>query len=582
MLPDPTPLAYSYVRFSTPDQAKGDSLRRQTEAAAAWCAKNHVTLDNSLTLHDLGKSAFTGKHRQNADRHALASFLKLVESGRIPHGAHLIVEALDRLTREHIRPALTLVLNLIEAGVRIVQLKPVEQVFSEDVEPMQLMMAIMELARGHSESRMKSIRNGAAWVEKRRLARAGQLQPPRKKDGRITNALTNRLPAWIEDRGGKLVLIPAKAAAVRRVYELAADGYGHGLICKKLTDDGVPALGDTGTWLRAYVAKLLRDRRAVGDFVPCARNGKSKEEAIAGYYPAAIEESLWNQARAAARLRDRLPPGRKRPGRGSTFLNLFDGLLRDARDKDGGSFYLFYRGPKGAAKRFVMNAAGFERRQPIVTFPLDVLEQAILSLLQEIDSREILNGGEGPDESLALAGELERVESSIAAIEADLDEHGESPTLFRRLRAKEEDKRRLVGRLAEARQKAAHPLSESWGQAQSLLATLDAAPDPDDARLRLRSSLRRMIEEIWLLIVPRGRDRLAAVQVWFAGNKRHRDFLIFHRAPWGNARTKIAGSWEVQSLASVVKPGNLDLRRPDHVRRLEAALERLDLQTSEG
>jgi len=46
----PTPLAYSYIRFSHPDQAKGDSLRRQTEAAADWCEHNHVTLDLVFVL----------------------------------------------------------------------------------------------------------------------------------------------------------------------------------------------------------------------------------------------------------------------------------------------------------------------------------------------------------------------------------------------------------------------------------------------------------------------------------------------------------------------------------------------------
>ena len=41
------PLAYSYLRFSSPEQARGDSIRRQTEATADWCARNGVTLDAS-------------------------------------------------------------------------------------------------------------------------------------------------------------------------------------------------------------------------------------------------------------------------------------------------------------------------------------------------------------------------------------------------------------------------------------------------------------------------------------------------------------------------------------------------------
>jgi hypothetical protein len=39
---EPRPKAYSYVRFSTPEQAKGDSLRRQTDRARAWAVANDL------------------------------------------------------------------------------------------------------------------------------------------------------------------------------------------------------------------------------------------------------------------------------------------------------------------------------------------------------------------------------------------------------------------------------------------------------------------------------------------------------------------------------------------------------------
>src|SRR5262249_16335578 len=151
-------------------------------------------------------------------------FLRLVKDDLIPRGSFLILENLDRLSREHIRPALTLLLNLIEAGIRVVQLRPVEMVYDESVEPMTLMMAIMELSRGHSESELKSERVGAAWEEKRREARNGVV-------------MTRRLPGWVEERGGKLHLIPERAGAVKRIFGLAAAGYGYALIVKKLTTD---------------------------------------------------------------------------------------------------------------------------------------------------------------------------------------------------------------------------------------------------------------------------------------------------------------------------------------------------------
>ena len=50
--------AYSYLRFSTPEQLKGDSQRRQLEAARAYALEQGLELDESLTFQDLGVSGF--------------------------------------------------------------------------------------------------------------------------------------------------------------------------------------------------------------------------------------------------------------------------------------------------------------------------------------------------------------------------------------------------------------------------------------------------------------------------------------------------------------------------------------------
>ena len=57
------PIAYSYVRFSTPEQAKGRSYERQIEAAAAYAKEHGLTLAD-YTFEDLGVSAFRGKNAQ--------------------------------------------------------------------------------------------------------------------------------------------------------------------------------------------------------------------------------------------------------------------------------------------------------------------------------------------------------------------------------------------------------------------------------------------------------------------------------------------------------------------------------------
>jgi hypothetical protein len=41
------PKAYSYIRFSTPDQEKGDSLRRQEKDAEDYAKKHGLTLDEN-------------------------------------------------------------------------------------------------------------------------------------------------------------------------------------------------------------------------------------------------------------------------------------------------------------------------------------------------------------------------------------------------------------------------------------------------------------------------------------------------------------------------------------------------------
>ena len=88
--------AFSYLRFSSPQQAAGDSVRRQMVGAAEWGRRNKVDLDTTLSLRDEGVSAYRGKHRENPDTHALAGFLQAVRLGRVPSGSYLIVESLER------------------------------------------------------------------------------------------------------------------------------------------------------------------------------------------------------------------------------------------------------------------------------------------------------------------------------------------------------------------------------------------------------------------------------------------------------------------------------------------------------
>lgn len=550
------PVAYSYVRFSTKAQMTGDSLRRQEELRDGWLAKTGAVLDTSISLRDLGVSAFTGKHRENPDRHALAAFLELVRRRRIARGSYLVVENLDRLSREHIRPALTLLLNLIDAGVRVVQLVPVEAVYDEDVEPMQLMMAIMELSRGNSESRLKSDRIGKAWREKKRLAAEGV-------------RVTRYAPAWVEPTDDGFRLVPDRAAAVGQVFRLAAAGYGLGGIVKRLNGDGVPPIGGKAPhWTRSYVGKILIDRRAIGEYQPRkGREGRGRKPdgpPVPGYYPAAVTEREWLAARAALAGR-RIKAGRPPAGR----VNLFAGLLTDART--GGGVHLRDKGPRSLLSYALARAD--DGVTPHVTFPAEAFEAAILASLREVDPKEILPAGDAAaDDAAPLAGRLAEVEAKIKKLEAALLSGPEVETVVNVLRKLEAERAEVGDRLEAARRKAATPLGESWGECQSLAAALADAPDPEDARTRLRGAIRRITERMYCLFVsPPGRLlRLAAVQFHFAGGGR-RSYLIEYRPARAGTVVKPT-RWLAWSFGEAGLSDGLDLADRKHAARLAAML----------
>jgi DNA invertase Pin-like site-specific DNA recombinase len=555
------PLAYSYVRFSHPSQAAGDSLRRQTELRDAWLARNGVALDTSVTLEDKGVSGYTGAHRDNPDRHALAAFVCLVEKGRVPRGSYLIVESLDRLTREDILPALGLLIDLIQAGVRVVQLLPVETIYDEKVDPMRLMMAIMELNRGHSESAMRSERLGGAWREKkRRAAENGE-------------ALTARGPAWLRLVEGRWEVDGPKAEIVRRVYRLATAGYGLTAIVKKLNSEHVPTVGRSAHWPRSYVAKLLADRRPTGEYQPYKGRGPEREpdgDPIPGYFPVIISEQEWYAARAGITQR------RNKPGRPSRdHINVFADLIYDALS--GGSLNQFCNS-KGARMLVSYRAAQGIKGEHCASFPFPTFERGILSLLREVDPGSVLpEPDRGADQSLVLTGRLAEVDGEIEKIKARVLERY-TDALADVLERREAERKKLAADLAEARQKAASPLAEAWGECRSLLDALDAAPDPEDARTRLRAALRRIVEGIYCLFIGRtDAVRVAAVQLRFTGGS-HRDYLILHK--WGTrgAVGDRPSEWHARSLPPKMGIEGLDLRRKKDAKALAKLLGEIDVK----
>src|SRR5438105_4532887 len=188
-VPATSNIVYSYTRFSSPAQADGDSVRRQTALRDAWLKRNPgLKLDTSLSLIDRGVSGFKGDHRTDK-RHALATFLDLVERGRVPAGSTLLIESVDRLTREDPAEAVPFILSLVKQGIRIVTLSPSEVTYERGMDMGRMVVLMLETFRGHGESARKKELCGQAWQEKKRQAR----------EKRVPFGAS--CPAWIEAVG---------------------------------------------------------------------------------------------------------------------------------------------------------------------------------------------------------------------------------------------------------------------------------------------------------------------------------------------------------------------------------------------
>lgn len=307
-------IAISYIRFSTTDQLKGDSLRRQTEATDRYCKEHNLILDQSLTFRDLGVSAYD---RSNIKTGALGLLLRAAEEKRIPEGATLIVESLDRLSRAQVLDALQTFIALLNTGLKIVTLIDNQEFTRESVGLNfgQLMMSIVIMQRAHDESKTKSVRQNAAWENKKRLA---------KSDKKL---MTRKVPNWIsiDQAKTKVELIESRAKVALEMIEMAERGIGTHTIMKHLNRSdaeswGISPKSETSPkWAPSTIQKFFRSHALYGAIE--LLNG----DIIEGYYPPLITKDRWDRL-------NHLRAERKTTGnvnkKGRTLTNLFSGRLR--------------------------------------------------------------------------------------------------------------------------------------------------------------------------------------------------------------------------------------------------------------
>lgn len=498
--------AYSYLRMSRPEQARGDSLRRQLKGAREYATANGLTLVEDM--RDIGVSAYKGK---NSTEGILATFLAAVEAGAIAPGSVLIVENLDRLSRQQVPKALRLFLAILEGGIEIVTLSDGQRYTESSISdgPTQILISILALSRAHEESALKAQRIGEAWQKKREIAPGGV-------------PMTAMAPAW-------LCLSPSRSewhfrdgrdGIVRRIFEEASDGIGAMTIARRLTVEGVEPWGPRRRkslpgprgWHPSAIKKILANEAVIGVFQPHQiRNGKRVPSGppIPDYFPTAIPADLFWRARAAIEGRKRGGAGRK----GKRFSNLLAGLC--VCGACGGPVHFVDKGapPKGG-RYFQCDHA--RRRAGCISGDLyryDDVERGVFALLSDAlfasvfaAERETSRLWQARAEELnAQIQALKRKQARYIAIfedEGDVDDAASQRmrALRTEIQTASAERRRLLERIrAMDSVGKAQTSGESFEVAKDRLDAIDDLPSDAEryrARAEIAQALRRVIQKI--------------------------------------------------------------------------------------
>lgn len=497
------PIAYSYLRISTDLQQKGHGQARQLEASRAYAEANGLELAEGREIKDIGISAYKGA---NARVGALGGFLEAVRAGQVKPGSYLIIESLDRLSREQVGAAQSLFLSIIQAGINVVTLTDNRVYPAGMTELGDLIWSLVVQSQAHEESLKKSIRLTAAWKNKRTSAAA--LKP-----------MTKWCPAWLQlaaDRSS-YVLIPDRVEVVRQIFVDSANGIGNYKIAHRLNQSKTPTFNESDGWHQSYVAKILANRAVLGEFQAGVRRDNKRElegEPIRNYFPAIIDEELFYVARHAKSQREYQGKGAGR--KGVQFSNLFSGLATCAYCGASMKYDNKGSGPKG--NRYLVctkSTRQFGCRGK--RWRYNDFESSFLAFVSEIDLASLIDPEDSQREQKQAALKVTSLEGEIGSVSALMDKtyhllESGAPEEFilAKLRELQARKDELAALIAESRkvleevESERQRLSQSRDEITSLLQRLQNANQPDlfELRSKISSHLKSMIET--LTVAPQG------------------------------------------------------------------------------
>ncbi|EOW9435195.1 recombinase family protein [Vibrio cholerae] len=498
------PLLYSYVRFSTNEQAKGNSLKRQLDYAKKIAEARGLHLDESLTMRDLGLSAFTGA---NITKGAFGTFLRAIEAGKVPAGSILLIESLDRLSRQAVMECVNIATQIINAGVTIITAIDKKEYNKHliDENPSELFTMLSIFIRANEESETKSKRVRDAFVEQCELWLAGD------HGIRIT---CGTAPKWVKwDKDSKMfVFDPLQKQIMLRKIELFKQGLGGLRIAEALNNEfGAGTIHHTA----ANVYKEMRRRNLVGELSVSVGD---KEYVLPNYYPALMTHIEFDNLISDSTKRGATKHSQK-------FVGILSGIGVFKCGCCGGSVgsHVTYRGlsiddvPKGNKRYGCVEARRNNNCKMKSTIQLDVIEAAIVRFCQDnVNLKRILSNQEDRECLLNKESELKsRLHAGQKNIEIYLDAmltlDGEPPkAVLSKIKTLEteadEINRELIkNRLAQSKieNRTREEVAEKWLTLTRSINRLD-----NDARLSLRQLAKDTFQAVTLSVDLSDKDDL--------------------------------------------------------------------------
>lgn len=316
---------YSYLRFSTPEQQKGDSERRQTEPAVQWInrpdnqAKGYYL---ETQLADRGLSGYHGHHRTKG---ALGRFLKAVEDNKVPRGSILLVENIDRLSREGaVNTLREVIFKLWDHGITLQTLGP-EETFEPGCDGNPKFIALtFSIQHAKAESQRKS--------DMIRASRETAVKKARET-GKI---VTGKCPEWLEVLDGKFCTKAGAAETIRVIFEWKLQGLSQRKIEARLNAEAPwspppkkkedrDARRPGNGWRTSYIKKILGNRAVIGEYQPYHKvNGKREpyDFIVEGYYPPIVKSEVFYA------VRHQLAANKGKGGRTGKKRNIFTHIAK--------------------------------------------------------------------------------------------------------------------------------------------------------------------------------------------------------------------------------------------------------------